>query len=106
VASVRQCAGASLVAGGASEFSAQWMNARATATPPHPTMHNTDKATGRVLSQLPAATLQTELARSGKPLPRGWSLLPVALVTGGWSFRRLLAPPMEPGHPLPTGAWV
>ena len=105
-ASVLQCAGASLVAGGASEFSAQWMNARATVTPPHPTMHNTDKATGRVLSQLPAATLQTELARSGKPLPRGWSLLPVALVTGGWSFRRLLAPPMEPGHPLPTGAWV
>lgn len=95
---VLQCASASLVAGAATELTAQWMNAQAQDKdaacegPPPVHFDNTDVATGRLLSQLPAAGLQTGLALSGKQLPSRWSLLPLGLVTGGWSFRRVLMP--------------
>lgn len=108
-AGVLQCTAASLIAGGASELTAQRMNAgepprRQVAKAP-PQMDITDKATGRVLSQVPAAALQTGIALSGKPLPSRWSLLPLGAVTGGWAFRRELAPPLDLTFPLPPEGW-
>jgi hypothetical protein len=109
-AGVLQCTVASLIAGGASEITAQWMNAggrlRQQAAPKPPPMDNTDKATGRVLSQVPAAALQTGIALSGKPLPPRRALLPLATVTGGWAFRRQLAPPLEVTFALPPEGWT
>lgn len=109
-AGVLQCTVASLIAGGASEITAQWMNAgerprkQAAETPPQ--METTDKAIGRVLSQVPAAALQTGIALSGKPLPPRRTLLPLGAVTGGWAFRRQLAPPLDLSFPLPPEGWT
>jgi hypothetical protein len=109
-AGVLQCTAASLIAGGASEITAQWMNERdrphPQAAPTPPQMTNSDKATGRILSQVPAATLQTGVALSGKPVPTRWSLLPLGLVTGGWAFRRQLTPPLDLTFPLPPEGWT
>lgn len=109
-AGVLQCTAASLIAGGASEITAQWMNERdrphPQAAPTPPQMSNTDKATGRILSQVPAATLQTGVALSGKPVPTRWSLLPLGLVTGGWAFRRQLTPPLDLTFTLPPEGWT
>ena len=106
---VLQCTVASLIAGGASEITAQWMNAaeddNGHAAPTPPPMTTTDKATGRVLSQVPAAALQTGIALSGKPLPSRASLLPLGAVTGGWAFRRELAPPLGLTFPAPPQGW-
>ncbi len=118
---VAQCASASLVAGAASELTAQWMNTPAPEPPPATAasdsipppaapakFDNAHKAAGRVLSQVPAAALQTGLALAGKPLPPKLSLLPLGVVTGGWSLRRVLMPgpaangasaPREPSTP-------
>ena len=108
-ATVLQCTVASWIAGGASELTAQWMNA---GEPPSkrtvqalPYRPNTDKATGRLLSQLPAAALQTGIALSGKPLPSRASLLPLGVVTGGWAFRRELMPPLGLTFPTPPQGW-
>lgn len=104
-ATVLQSAGASLLAGGASELTAQWMNesdrrsGQAVEPPEH--FDNTHKATGRLATQAPAASLQTYLALSGKPLPARLSLLPLSTVTGFWSFRRVLVPPPELSPPPP-----
>jgi hypothetical protein len=98
-ATVLQSAAASLLAGGASEFTAQWMNesdrrsGQAVETTEH--FDNTRKATGRLASQVPAATLQTYIALSGQPLPARLSLLPLCTVTGLWSLRRVLVPPPQ-----------
>ncbi len=95
-ASFIQCTAASLLAGGASEMTAQWMNLRDAksghegASPEH--IDNSRKACGRLLSQVPAAALQTGVAVAGKPLPPSLSLLPLGVVTGGWSLRRVLIP--------------
>lgn len=109
-AGVLQCTAASLIAGGASEITAQWMNARERpgqqAAPTPPPMNNTDKATGRLLSQVPAAALQTGIALSGKPLPPSRALLPLATVTGGWAFRRQLTPPLDLTFVLPPEGWT
>ncbi len=109
-AGVLQCTAASLLAGGASEITAQWMNSaertrrQAAAAPPQ--MNTTDKATGRLLSQVPAAALQTGIALSGKPLVSSRALLPLGAVTGGWAFRRQLAPPLNLTLPLPPSGWT
>lgn len=106
-AAVLQAAAASVLAGGASELTAQQMNLReaqsgdASSPPAH--IDNGRKATGRVLSLVPAAALQTGLAVRGKPLPPSMSLLPPGVVTGGWSFRRVLIPPEAPA-PVPAPA--
>jgi hypothetical protein len=109
-AGVLQCTMASLIAGGASEITAQWMNAserpRKQAAETPPPMDNTDKAMGRVISQVPAAALQTGIALSGKPLPPQRALLPLGVVTGGWAFRRQLAPPLDLTFPLPPEGWT
>ncbi len=109
-AGVLQCTVASLIAGGASEITAQWMNAgarpRQQAAPTPPPMDNADKATGRVLSQVPAAALQTGIALSGKPLPPRRALLPLGTVTGGWAFRRQLAPPLDVSFVPPPEGWT
>lgn len=101
-ATVLQVMAGSLLAGSASELSAQWMNQRErqAGTPPEPPPHIDDlrKGTGRVYSQTAAAALQTVLALPGKTLPPQLSLLPMTLVTGGWCFRRVLIPP-EPSTP-------
>lgn len=104
-ASFIQCTAASLLAGGASEMTAQWMNLRDLKSgdegifPEH--IDNTRKACGRILSQVPAAALQTGVALAGKPLPPSLSLLPLGVVTGGWSLRRVLIP-QEPAMPSKT----
>lgn len=109
-AGVLQCTVASLIAGGASELTAQWMNAgersRRQAAEIPAQMTTTDKATGRVLSQVPAAALQTGIALSGKPLPPRRALLPLGVVTGGWAFRRTLTPPLDMTFPLPPEGWT
>ncbi len=108
-ATVVQCTCASLLAGGASELTAQWMNAHeARDGQPHPApahFDNPHKAAGRLFSQLPAAGVQTGIALSGKPLPSRWSLLPLGAVTGGWSFRRELIPAPGPWVPPPPPGW-
>ncbi len=106
-ATVLQATAASIFAGAATELTAQWMNDKDrpsddTAAAPAP-IDNPRKATGRLLSQVPAATLQTGLALVGKPLPPALSLLPMGVVTGGWCFRRVLIPPeTSPGDPPRT----
>lgn len=104
-ATVLQATAASVLAGAASELTAQWMNDQDRRSgDPHPApalIDNTRKATGRLLSQAPAASLQTGLAFAGKPLPPSLSLLPLGVVTGGWCFRRVLIPPQA--TPQPAG---
>lgn len=107
-ATVVQATVASVFAGGASEITAQWMNAHipagegAPSAPPP--LDNTRKATGRLLSQAPAATLQTAMAFASKDLlPKG-SLVPLGVVTGGWCFRRVLIPPQATPGTEPLGA--
>lgn len=105
-ATVVQATLASVFAGGASELTAQWMNQRdqpegaQAGTPPHLDDHR--KATGRLLSQVPAVALQTALAVRSTPLPASLSLLPLATVTGGWSLRRVLIPPAPTTNALQT----
>lgn len=100
-ATVLQATAASVLAGGASELTAQWMNDQDRRSgDPHPApapIDNPRKATGRLLSQAPAASLQTGLAFASKPLPPSLSLLPLGVVTGGWCFRRVLIPPQAAG---------
>ncbi len=95
-ANVIQATAASLIAGAASELTAQGMNIRdaQAGEAPEPPAHidNPRKPTGRLLSQVPAAALQTGIALAGKPLPPSLSLLPLSVVTGGWSLRRVLIP--------------
>lgn len=103
-AAVLQVTAASVLAGGASELTAQWMNDRDrqdgdTRAAPE-LFDNWRKGSGRLLSQGAAAGVQTALAFRQTPLPPALSLLPMTAVTWGWSLRRVLAPP-EPtaAHP-------
>ena len=101
---VVQCTLASAIAGGASELSAQWMNARdraagvTTGAPVFSDNHR--KGMGRLYSQLPAAALHVHMARRGKPLPAHLAQLPGAVVSGGWACRRVLMPPASPSTPV------
>jgi hypothetical protein len=74
------------------------------AHPPPAPIDNPRKATGRLLSQVPAASLQTGLALAGKPLPPSLSLLPMSVVTSGWCLRRVLIPPEATGGGQPPGS--
>jgi len=91
-ATVLQATTASVLAGGFSELTAQWMNVGETGEAPA-NIDNTRKGTGRLLSQAPSAALQTALALGGRPLPPSLALLPMGVTTGGWCFRRVLIPP-------------
>jgi hypothetical protein len=107
-ATVVQATVASVFAGGASEITAQWMNghipAGEGAPSAPPPLDNTRKATGRLISQVPAAILQTSIALVGKPSLAKGSLVPMGVVTGGWSFRRVLIPPQATPDTEPLGA--
>ncbi len=112
-ANVLQVTVGSVLAGGASELTAQWMNERSrrdgdAGAGPAP-FDNWRKGGGRVLSQGAAASAQTALAFKKTPLPPALSLFPMGAVTGGWCFRRVLTPPepppaRAPGNPAPPAA--
>lgn len=110
IATVCQTTAASLVAGGASEITAQWMNeeerqkGHSMEHPAH--IDNIRKATGRLYSQGAAATLQTWLAFPGNKLSPPMARAPLASVTGGWTFRRALIPPEPSAGSADPPPWV
>lgn len=107
---VIQASVASLLAGAGSEWTAQWMNQseRSKGSPAEPPHHidNPRKATGRLLSQVPAAAFQTGMTLSGKSIPPHLSWLPTAIVSGGWAYRRVLIPAASSPNVEPTAVIV